>query len=86
MSTEIGEKLYTIPEFLAIEWPEDDENEYELIEGKIVAKSSGSTSAKHGEIIFKLGRLLGNYLENNPIGKGYAAASPPLISRMAQII
>jgi Uma2 family endonuclease len=75
MSTEVGEKLYTIPEFLAIEWPEDDENEYELIEGRIVAKSSGSTSAKHGEIIFRLSRYLGNYLETSPIGKGYAEAS-----------
>jgi Uma2 family endonuclease len=75
MSTEVGEKLYTIPEFLAIEWPEDDENEYELIKGRIVAKTSGSTSAKHGRIVGKLSQYLNNFLDSSLLGKLYAEAS-----------
>src|SRR5262245_39565484 len=75
MSTEVGEKLYTIPEFLAIEWPEDDENEYELIKGRIVAKTSGSTSAKHGRIVGKLSQYLNNFLDSSSLGKLYVEAS-----------
>lgn len=40
MSTEISEKLYTVEEFLNLEWPDDDEDDYELIGGKIVLKPS----------------------------------------------
>ncbi len=50
-TTEISEKLYTVEEFLNLEWPEDDETEYELIGGRIIAKPGGGTSAKHGDII-----------------------------------
>lgn len=75
MSTEISEKLYTVEEFLAIEWPDDDDNDYELIGGRIVARPLGGTSGEHGEIVFKLAVEIGSYLRTNPIGKGYTEGS-----------
>ncbi len=73
LETEVSEKLYTVEEFLKLEWPDDDDNEYELIGGRIVAR--GSTSGKHGEIVFRLSSFLGNYLQTNPIGRGFVEAS-----------
>jgi Uma2 family endonuclease len=75
MTTEVGEKLYTIPEFLALEWPDDDENEYELIGGRVVAKPLGGVSGKHGKLVARLAFHLNKYLESNPIAEVYAQGS-----------
>ncbi len=50
MTTETSEKLYTVEEFLNLEWPDDDENEYELIGGRIVANLQGSSSGFYGDV------------------------------------
>ncbi len=72
------ERIYTLEEFLNLQWSENDENNYELIEGKIVAEASKGVSAEHGEIIFKLGGFLASYLATNPIGRGYSEAPSTL--------
>ncbi len=71
------ERTYTVDEFLDLDWPDDDETEYELIGGRIVPKERpGGPSAKHSRIV----NLVGYYLEGyagvgagaNQLGKVYS--------------
>ncbi len=73
MTTEVSEKLYTIPEFLALDLPSDVE--YELIGGKVVARPRGSTSGRHGRIVGRLSQWLNNYLDIGSVGVVYTEAS-----------
>ncbi len=73
MTIEVKEKLYTVEEFLKLEWAEDDPDSYELIGGRIVAR--GSTSGKHGRLVSRLAQHINNFLDNNPGGSCYAEAS-----------
>lgn len=54
INTEVSEKLYTVEEFLNLEWSEDDDDQYELIKGEIVPKDKPGPSGKHGKIIGKV--------------------------------
>ena len=69
------ERVYTLEEFLSLDLPETDAEgqplEYELIEGKLVAKEKYGPSAEHGRVLFKLATELGIYLKAHPIGFGY---------------
>jgi Uma2 family endonuclease len=51
--------LYTVEEFLELDLFDDEENIYELIEGKIVARPKSGVSAKHGRVA----QIVGHYLE-----------------------
>ncbi len=73
MTVEAKEKLYTIEEFLNLDLPDDAD--YELIQGRIVAKPKGSTSAEHGRIVGKLSQKLNNFIDANPLGTVYTEAS-----------
>ena len=73
MTTEIGDKLYTVEEFLGLDLPDDEE--YELIGGRVVARSKGSPSGEHGRVIFKIAGQMGVYLDKNPVGEGYTEAA-----------
>lgn len=79
--TEVSEKLYTIAEFLALEWPEGDEDEeYELIRGRIVAKQ-GTTSKQHSDIAGRIATALNNFAgfsSSVPIGKVLVGSSTTL--------
>jgi Uma2 family endonuclease len=68
------EREYTLEEFLELELPDDD-IEYELWEGVIVARSGSGPSGEHGEIVIRLGQLVRNYLDENPIGRTYGEAA-----------
>ncbi len=61
MTTEIAEKLYTVEEFLNLEWDDDDDGDYELIRGEIVAKPKSGRCGEHGEIISRLSYYLEAY-------------------------
>jgi len=75
MTTEIKEKLYTVQEFLELDLPDDD-YEYELVGGRIVARPKSGVSAKHGKIVAKLSLYLGNYAKDGPTyGTVYSGAS-----------
>ncbi len=78
MTTEIEEKLYTVEEFLNLDLPDEDDEEYELVKGRLVAIPKGGTSGEHGKVVFNLAGYLKSYLLNNPVGKGYAEASTML--------
>lgn len=82
MPVEVSEKLYTVKEFLELEWPDDDENDYELIGGEIVAKSSGSTSGKHAEIAGTITHYLKAFgdvkIGQQKLGRVYAGGSTNL--------
>lgn len=54
---ETEQTFYTVKEFLALEWPNDGENEYELIEGEIVA-GQGVTSGPHGDVVTRIATAL----------------------------
>lgn len=79
MTLEIQEKLYTVEEFLNLEWDDDDEDEYELIEGKIVAKPKSGVSAEHGKIVARVVSLLDRYAGygagEKRLGEVYSGAS-----------
>lgn len=81
MSIQLEEKLYTVPEFLDMEWPDDDECDYELLGGRIVAKS-GTTSGKHGDVVIRIGTELnifaGVKAGEKRIGKVYVETSTTL--------
>ncbi len=74
----VTEKLYTVEEFLNLDLPDDDANEYELIEGRLVAKPKGGVSGPHGRVVFRLSGKIDSFLETNPIGEGFAGASTNL--------
>jgi Uma2 family endonuclease len=57
-NTEIGEKLYTIEEFLALDLPDDQD--YELIGGQLVAKP-GTTNFRHGVIVVQIAHYLESF-------------------------
>ncbi len=66
------DRTYTLEEFLELDLPEDED--YELIEGKLVPKEITGKSAEHGEIIGRLMQHLNNYLDSNPLGRVYDQA------------
>jgi|GEM_PF-263554 len=56
------EKLYTVEEFLALEWDDDDDEEYELIQGRIVPRREKiGPSGKHSRISTKIAYYLEAY-------------------------
>jgi len=79
---ELATKLYTVAEFLNLEVADEDEEDYELIGGRIVAKSQGSTSATHGEIASLISYYLQAYAGvgagEKRLGKVYDAVSTNL--------
>jgi len=80
MSVEISEKLYSVPEFLNLEWPDDDDLEYELIEGRLVAKPKSGVSGEHGEIVANLSHFLKAFAgeDEKRLGRVYSGASTDL--------
>lgn len=78
MTTEISEKLYTVEEFLDLNLPDNEVEDYELIGGRIVAKSSGAISGEHSRIVGRLSQYLNNYLDTNPIGTCYPEGASTL--------
>ncbi len=80
LKVEVSEKLYTIQEFLELEWPDDDENEYELIGGQIVAKQ-GTTSKQHARIASRITTALNNFAgfgSSAPKGETFCGGSTTL--------
>jgi Uma2 family endonuclease len=79
MSTETKEKLYTVEEFLNLEWDDADANDYELIEGRIVARPKSGVSGEHGEIVGTISHYLKAYGDVNigqqKLGRIYSGAS-----------
>lgn len=67
----LTEKLYTLQEFFELGLDE----EYELIEGKLVAKSGSGISAEHGEVIGRLMYFFNDYLYKNPVARAFDQAS-----------
>jgi Uma2 family endonuclease len=67
-------RLYTLEEFLDLDLPDDD-CEYELIRGKIVARKKAGTSAAHGNLNLNVGYYLKLYLSQNKIGRVFDQAS-----------
>ncbi|NWJ95227.1 MAG: Uma2 family endonuclease [Chloroflexi bacterium] len=58
MTIVLSEKLLTIPEFLAMEWPDDEfDTDYELIGGRVVARQ-GITSKSHSLIVGRISTAL----------------------------
>lgn len=83
MTVETTEKLYTVEEFLALELPEDeneDNYEYQLIGGWIVRQ--GTTSGKHGDIVTRVATALnlfgGVAAGEQRIGTVYSGSSTDL--------
>jgi Uma2 family endonuclease len=83
MTLEVTEKLYTIEEFLEIEFPDEDDSDFddlELIEGVIVRR--GTTSGKHADIVIRVGTALNNFAghsaDEKRTGTVYAGASTNL--------
>jgi Uma2 family endonuclease len=74
------DRLYTLEEFLSLELPDDD-YEYELLKGKLVARKKSGVSAGHGYVIGRLVQHLNNYLDTHPIGRVYDQASCTLENR-----
>ena len=64
----IKEKLYTAEELLQLP---DDGMRRELVRGEI--KTMTPAGNEHGYLALKVGRLLGNYVEENELGRTYAA-------------
>lgn len=71
------ERTYTVEEFLKLQWPDDDNNEYELIRGKLVACESPGPSAEHGEIVTNLSSHLNTFATANEdkVGKVYGGSA-----------
>ena len=70
-------RTYTIEEFMALP---DDGKRYELVEGVLIEMQG--PSAEHGEIIFKLSRYLGNYLDaHKKVGRAFAGTAFVLFNR-----
>jgi Uma2 family endonuclease len=67
-------RIYTLEQFLNLDLP-DDNNVYELIKGKIVARKKTGVSAEHGRVIGRSMQHLNNYLDQNPVGEAYAQSS-----------
>lgn len=67
-------RTYTLAEFLDLDLPEDD-NDYELLRGKILARKKGGVSAKHGQILGRLMQHINNYLDATAKGRAYDQAS-----------
>ncbi len=82
MITELGEKLYTVEEFLNLNLPDDDDNEYELIRGRLVAKPKGGVSGEHGDMVARITTELnvfaGVRAGEKSLGKVYSGASSNL--------
>lgn len=64
----IKEKLYTAEELLRMP---DDGKRRELVRGEL--REMTPAGSEHGYIALKIGRLLGNYVEDNELGRTYAA-------------
>jgi Uma2 family endonuclease len=64
----IKEKLYTAEELLRLP---DDGMRRELVEGEI--KTMTPAGNEHGYLALKIGRLLGNHVADNELGRVYAA-------------
>src|ERR1700678_333589 len=74
MSTQT--RLMTADEFL--EMP-DDGLLHELVRGEVVMMSL--PGGRHGKITLRIGRLVGNYVENWHLGEAFAAETGFLIER-----
>jgi Uma2 family endonuclease len=64
----IKEKLYTAKELLRMP---DDGMRHELVRGELREMSPAGN--EHGYLAMKVGRLLGNHVEDNKLGRVYAA-------------
>ncbi len=64
-------KKYTYAEFRALEFPDNDLFNYELLDGEIVQKPS--PSLQHQRISRKLIVAIDNYLTQNPVGEVFHA-------------
>ncbi len=64
----IKDKTYTAEELLRLS---DDGKRCELVEGEI--KTMTPAGNEHGYLALKIGRSLGNYVEDNELGRTYAA-------------
>ena len=64
----IKEKLYTAEELLRLP---DDGMRHALVRGEI--KTMTPAGNEHGYLAMKVGRLLGNYVDDNNLGRAYAA-------------
>src|SRR5690349_4966387 len=60
MRVETAEKLLIVEDFLKLEWPDDDEADYELIGGRVVP-NQGTTSGPHGDIAARIATFLNNF-------------------------
>lgn len=60
-------KKMTYPEYSALEFDDDDNFQYELINGELVKKSSPSVA--HQRIIRRLVKIFEKYLDANPAGE-----------------
>ena len=61
----------TVAEFRELEFDDNDQSWYELINGEVVQKSS--PNPRHQEISFELSQILGSHVKNNKSGKIYYA-------------
>ena len=61
----------TVAEFRELEFDDNDQSWYELINGEVVQKSS--PNPHHQEISFELSFVLGSHVKQNKLGKIYCA-------------
>jgi len=61
-------KVWTAEDLLALA---DDENRYELVRGELMMMTPASV--RHGKFAMRLGRALGNFVEEHALGEVYTA-------------
>ena len=71
MESVVAIQKMTVAEFRALEFDDNDQSWYELINGEIVQK--GSPNPRHQEISFELSEALGSHVKQNKLGKVYYA-------------
>lgn len=67
----VATKQISVEEFRQIEFDENDDSYYELINGYVMKKSA--PRPEHQRISMKLSRTISNYLFSKPIGEVFAA-------------
>ena len=63
-----GRNAWTAEDLLAMV---DDENSYELVQGELTMMVPAG--ARHGQLTMRLGRAVGNFVEEHSLGEVYAA-------------
>jgi Uma2 family endonuclease len=72
MTLDVQTKKYTVEEFLALS---EDDNEYELVNGKLIEGKKEGPSKEHGRVVVKLSFQFEGFLLNNPIGEVFAGSA-----------